>query len=178
MRDLDRASVFAVVAVLGIGLLPAACADQANPVLPPSGGGGGKTAGTTDRDAAVTEVSLRADAEDAYVATDVEPTTCNMLLQDCPRDSVTNQAQGCYRWEGSPRCLAAGDLQVGSHACEADSACAPGLVCDLASGTGGDCATICDPTDTTFAVCLVGQICKQMGGAGQLAKVGYCHTPT
>jgi hypothetical protein len=173
MRDLDRASVFAVVAVLGLGLLPAACADQANPVLPPSGGGGGKIVGIGASDAAVGEVSWLADAEDAYVAPDVQLATCDMLRQDCPKSPITGTPQGCYRISGGAHCAPAGDLLHGTNSCVSDVDCRPGLVCAKSTDTGGDCQTICDP-DAGAYECPDFFICTRMAPTGPMSRFGYC----
>jgi hypothetical protein len=169
MKDLDRAALVAVVTLLWLGPLLAGCADKANPVLP-SGGGGNKTAGTTAGDAAV---SVLADAEDAYVAPDVELASCDMLKQDCPKSPITGTPQGCYRISGGAHCAPAGDLLHGTNSCQSDVDCAAGLVCARSTDTTGDCQTICDP-DAGAYECPDFFICTKMAPTGPMSRFGYC----
>jgi hypothetical protein len=172
MKHLRRTPTLAVLA--GLGLLPLACAEPANPVMGPSTNPGGKIAGANS-DAAVGEAGAR--TEDVYVPPDAQLTTCNLLRQDCPKHPLTMGPQGCYRISGGAHCAPAGQLPHGSNTCESDLDCTPGLVCARSYDTGGDCQNICDPGDGSNSVCPDNYYCLPMAPSGVLSKAGYCSPP-
>jgi hypothetical protein len=152
-----------------------ACADKANPVLPPSGGHGGLTAGgggTTGEIDALTP----SDAEDTapYVPTDASAITCDLLKQNCSTLGL-GPGSGCYPVSGAGRCEGVGGTGA-SGTCSLDTDCVGGLVCvpQSAGFAFGYCQPICDTSDTTGSVCTYGYTCQPMPGFDKSTYVGRC----
>jgi len=169
-------SLFVVLAGLACVFGAPACADQANPVLPPSGGHGGLIVGgggTTGEIDALTP----SDAEDTapYVPADASAITCDLLKQNC---STLGLGTGfsCYPVSGGGRCEAAGGTGA-FGTCSFDTDCVGGLVCvpQSAGFTFGYCQPICDvQTDATASVCTYGYTCLPMSGFDKSTFVGRC----
>jgi hypothetical protein len=166
--------LFVVLAGLACVFGAPACADQANPVLPPSGGHGGLTAGGGGTTGAI-DAQTPSDAEDTapYVPADASTSTCDLLKQDCPKNPITQVPQGCYPVSGSGRCEPVGETgEFGT--CSADTDCTRGLVCVRQSP--GDSFSYCQPicdlrSDATSSVCSIGLVCQSMSG---FTNVGRC----
>jgi len=167
-----------VLAGLACAFGAPACADQANPVLPPSGGHGGLTAGgggTTGEIDALTP----SDAEDTapVVPADASGITCDLLKQNCSSLGL-GPGSACYPVSGAGRCEGVGGTGA-SGTCSLDTDCDGGLVCvpQSAGFAFGYCQHICDTTDPTAATCSAGQVCQSLAGFAKTTNVGACNTP-
>ena len=172
--------LFVVLAGLACGFGAPACADQANPVLPPGGGHGGLTAGgggTTGESDALTP-SDAADAEPTDTTTsgsDVLTTVCDLLKQNC-QALGWDARYACYPVSGGGRCETAGDTGA-SGTCSLDTDCDGGLVCvpQSAGFAFGYCQHICDvQTNATASVCTYGYTCQPMSGFDKSTDIGRC----
>ena len=172
---------FAALAGLVLGLLAPACADQANPVLP-STGGPGSVGAIGHSDAAEGEVGPMSDVADATLSptsgSDAINIACDLLKQNCSTSGL-GQGFGCYPVGGAGRCEAAGGIGAFGSGCTADTDCSVGLVCvsQSAGFNFGACQPICDMTDPTAANCVTGQVCQVMPGFDKATGVGRCNTP-
>jgi hypothetical protein len=169
--------VLAASVWLALAMSVAACSEEGNPVIPPSGGGGpsggGEATGTGDAlsggDAgqAVEDTATYATPDSISVAQ-----TCDLLAQDCPPPG------GCYPVSGVARCRVPGGVPTqGSCNLGNDQPdCLPGLTCIPSStlGSAGICTPICDVLNPT-ATCGFGNVCLQpLPGFPRTGNVGYC----
>jgi hypothetical protein len=161
-----------------LALLCAGCADEKNPVLPPSGTptNPGGTSSTTRSDAGATVSEAGQILPDTLPAADevgsdaLFGAPCDLLKQDCI-DSVNNR-KGCYPVGGTGVCLTAG-IHVAWMTCTKDTDCDRGLVCVLSSGVGsqGLCAPLCDAGKLGTASDCTSRTCQKLDG---FEDVGNC----
>ena len=162
-------------AALAVATLLSACADKANPVLPPTGGGGPGGGTSTGASDALTSEAGQVIADTAPYTTDVPVlTTCDLLAQDCPKPN------GCYPVSGVGRCLPAGIVPTPGSCDTSNNSkqpdCGIGLTCIPSSTLGGAgiCTPICDVVSPTTA-CGFGTPCLQpLPGFPKTGNVGYC----
>jgi hypothetical protein len=157
-----------------------ACADQANPVLPPSGGHGGLIAGgggTTGEIDALTpsDVADTAPTDTTTSGSDVLTTVCDLLKQNC-QALGWDARYACYPVSGGGRCEAAGGTGA-FGTCSLDTDCVGRLVC-VPQSPGfafGYCQPICDTmTDPTASACSSEYTCQPMPGFDKTTDVGRC----
>lgn len=174
--------LFVVLAGLACVFGAPACADQANPVLPPSGGHGGLIAGgggTTGEIDALTpsDAADTAPSDTTTSGSDVLATVCDLLKQNC-QALGWDARYACYPVGGAGRCETMNGNLPATSFCTANTDCEKGLFCAPQCGLGSNaCAAICDRTDALSPTCLPGQVCAQIGGVDKSSAVGYCTTP-
>ena len=170
----------AMVAVLAAGSVLSGCADQSNPVLPPTDDPGGvSTSSNPDAATAASEAghvlpTVEPDAApaDATAADVVLGATCNLLQPDCPAKS-----QACYPINGAGHCEVAGSVGVQGW-CTVDEfppTCDRGLTC-IAMTPGlssGWCLIVCNMDDPAPS-CGFGNSCHALPAFPTTSRVGYC----
>jgi hypothetical protein len=151
------------------------CADEKNPVLPPSTGGPGVTGGSSSSsksDAATAASEAGQASEDVLASSDevngaLLGPPCNLLEQDC-----IDGRNGCYPVGGAGVCLRAG-IRTELMTCLVDTDCDRGLVCVPLSGLGsqGLCEPLCELKSGAARACPT-QICAQRDGYPE--GIGAC----
>lgn len=171
---------------LAVAWLALGCAEQHNPVLPPSSSHGGVSSavgndGGSKAEAQVTSAafdtateSYAADAADAKPS-DATYLACDLLTQDCPQSSdacypMAYTGQGGCKPRGEAMELSSCTVSEDQPVCGRGWACVPLEPASL----NGLCYKMCDLRETVSSYCNAFDLCAPARGLPLPSNVGVC----